>query len=337
MRGADPWLLPAAHQFLAEVEPLVWKGGAIVTSDASTPSGLADRLVSHLRDTVTVERLAPRPGELPLAALGEACGLVGAPMAQLVASGRVLLVEAQHLAPADLARWAHALSDFATSFAKAGEGGAILFLGDARVPGIGQLTWAKRLRRADSMIWAEYAVPSERNDLLQRMAVDLAVELCGWRLDLVADLVSQRDEDILDPLGWLRRRADEAVATTPTFGKGPFACPLDLLNRGNLTELKHRIWKSQLSVLFPWIEGHRQKLIERYRKHLYLDEHLRGLGVVNVEDIELGGLRRQLTRVLVRDQADQVAALANLRNDLAHRKPINVRDFALANQMRWDD
>ena len=61
------------------------------------------------------------------------------------------------------------------------------------------------------------------------------------------------------------------------------------------------------------------------------------MGVVNVEDIELGGLRRQLSRVLVREQADQVAALANLRNDLAHRKPIDARDFNLASQMRGND
>lgn len=337
MRGADPWSLPAARQFLTEIEPLVWKGGAVICCDASTPPGLAARLITHLRETVPVERVNPAPGQLPLAVLGEACGLPGATTARIVASGRVLLIEAQELPVADLARWAHVLTEFAACFGKADDGGALLFLGDAGVPGFGRLEWSRRLRRVDAMIWAEFAVPSGRNDLLQRLAVDLAVELCGWRLDLVADLVSQRVEDILNPMGWLQRHADQAISAQISFGLTAFACPLHLLARGDQVELRRRIWTAQLSVLFPWIEGHRQRLIKRHRKHLYLDEHLKALGVASVEDIELGGLRRQLGRVLVRDEAEQVAALANLRNDLAHRKPIAAEDFHLAIQMRGED
>lgn len=333
MSGADPWSLPAAQQFLTEVEPMIWQGGAVISCDVSTPPGIAARLVIYLRDTVTVEPLTPAPGKLPLAVLGEACGQAGALMPQIVASGRCFLIDAQDLSAADCARWTHALTDFAARSVQTDEGGALLFMGDANVPGLGRLDWRQRLRRVDAMIWAEYAVPSGRSELMQRLAVDLAVELCGWRLDLVADLVSQRQEDILDPLGWLQRHADQAIATPASFGLTSFACPLHLLARGELVELHRRIWASQLSVLFPWIEGHRQRLIERHRKHLYLDEHLKALGVHVVEDIELGGLRRQLGRVLARDEADQLAALANLRNHLAHRKPIAARDFVLANQV----
>jgi len=330
MRGTDPWSLPAAQQFLSEVEPTIWQGGAVICCDASTPPGLASRLVSYLRDTVTVERLDAAPGELPLAVLGEACGQAGASMPKIVASGRCFLIEAQYLSPADLARWTHTLTDFAARSVQSDEGGAVIFIGEAEVPGLARLDWCKRLRRADAMIWAEYAVPSGNSEVMQRLAVDLAVELCGWRLDLVADLVSQRQEDILDPMGWLQRHADEAIATPASFGLSPFACPLHLLAKGDLVELRRRIWTAQLSVLFPWIEAHRQRLIERHRKHLYLDEHLRALGVLAVEDIELGGLRRQLGRVLTRDETDRLAALAGMRNDLAHRKPISARDFILA-------
>lgn len=333
MRGADPWSLPAAQQFLTEVEPLIWQGGAVICCDASTPPGLAVRLVAQLRETVPVERLAPLPGDLPLAVLGQACGQAGAPMAKIAAAGRCFLIEAQDLTAPDLARWTHALADFAARSVQSDDSGALLFIGEATVPGLARLDWRKRLRRADAMIWAEYSVPSGSSEIMQRLAVDLAVELCGWRLDLVADLVSQRQEDILDPMGWLQRNADQASATPASFGLSPFACPLHLLSKGDLPELRRRIWTAQLSVLFPWIEGHRQRLIERHRKHLYLDEHLRALGVLAVEDIELGGLRRQLGRFLAREEADQLTALACLRNDLAHRKPIAAADFILASQI----
>jgi len=316
---------------------MIWKGGAVIACDASTPPGLAERLVAHLRDEVPLHRLSPQPGELPLAALGAACGLTGASMAQFVASGQSFVIETQGMASNDLTRWSHCLSDFLAHFHRVEQAGAMLFLGAAKVPGLGTLDWGKRLRRVDAMIWAEFAVPSGRSEVMQRLAVDLAVELCGWRLDLVADLVSQREEDILDPMGWLHRNADAAIASPATFGAAPFLCPLHLLAKGDLVELRRRIWSAQLSVLFPWIEDQRQRLVERYRKQLYIDEHLRALGVFAVEDIELGGLRRQLSKVLARDETEQVAALANLRNDLAHRKPVKAVDFTLARRMKKDD
>jgi len=330
--GADPWSLPGARQFLTEVEPMIWQGGAVITCDASTPDGLAARLVALLRDTVQVAQVVAAPNALPLAVLGEACGLPGAPMPQIVGAGCCFLIEAQGLDTQDLGRWGHALTDFAARFARVDAGGALLFIGNAEGSGLRRLDWRGRLRRVDAMIWAEHAVPSGRSELMQRLAVDLAVELCGWRLDLVADLVSQRQEDILDPMGWMERNADLALCASVSFGQVPFSCPLHLLASGGLIELRRRIWAAQLRVLFPWIESQRQRLIERYRKHLYISDHLRNLGVGAVEDIELGGLRHQLARVLPRGEADQVAALANLRNDLAHRKPILPGDFLLASQ-----
>lgn len=327
MTGPDLWSLPAARQFLAEVEPMVWRGGAVIATDASTPPGLSGRLRQHLRDDLVLDCVVAPIGTLPLAVLDQACGGCGSSMADVVASGHSLVIDASGLPPPDLSRWAHALGEFARMRAARDEGGALLFLGDVVVPEFGKIDWTGRLRRVDAMIWAEYAVPVGRSDLMQRLAVDLAVELCGWRLDLVADLVSQREEDIVAPMGWLERHIEAAAATAASFGTTSFDCPLRLLARNEGDELRRRIWSAQLAVLFPWIELHRQRLIERYRRHLYIDEHLKSLRVYSVEDIELGALRRQLQGVLARSDYDQVTALANLRNDLAHRKPVSAADF----------
>jgi hypothetical protein len=333
MSGADLWSLPAAQQFLAEVEPMVWRGGAVITLDASTPPNLAERLVLHLRDDVALINLSPSPGSLPLAVLSEACGLANPSIVQILQTGRSFIVEASCMSAPDLARWGHTLCEFATHFPQYQNAGALFFLGAAKVPGFGRLDWSNRLRRVDAMIWAEYAVPSGRAELMQRLAVEVAVELCGWRLDLVADLVSQREEDILDPMGWMQRHADEANPSTPSFGASQFSCPLHLISTGGVVEVRRRIWSAQLSVLFPWIEAHRQRLIERYHNHLYIDEHLSALGVLSIDDIELGGLRWQLGRVLAREEVEKITALANLRNDLAHRKPVRVADFVTAHRM----
>lgn len=331
---ANPWSLPAAQQFLAEVEPLIWDGGAVLTCDVSTPAGLAEQLVQHLREHMHLIRIEAQPGTLPLAALGDACGRAGGSMAQVIEDERVFLIEAKELGATDLARWSHTLQEFAAQRKGRGHGAAVLFLGAANVPGLACLTWTRRLRRVDAMIWAEYAVPVARNEVMQRLAVDLAVELCGWRLDLISDLVSQREEDILEPMGWLRRNADLAVREPASFGASGFACPLHLLSVGDEAEVRRRIWSAQLTVLFPWIEERRQWLVARYRKQLYVDDHLKSLGVMVAEDIELGGLRKQLLPFLARDDAEKLTALARLRNDLAHRKPVSADDFFLGRRLK---
>lgn len=255
----------------------------------------------------------------------------GASVKDVAAQDTVLIVSAQHLTEPDQRRWA----DFMVGFLAVRSRAAILLLAKGKpAVALPKLDWSARLRWADAMIWAEYAVPAGRGGLLQKLAVDLAVELCGWRLDLVADLVSQREEDIIEPMGWLSRNTDRASKETATFGHAVFRCPLQLFVQGDQAELRRRIWTAHLSVLFPWIEDHRQRLIDRYAKHLRVDQHLRSLGVVSVQDIELGAVRWQLSRVLHGEEQYCVEALARMRNDLAHRKPVQAADLSQAMRLR---
>lgn len=328
---ADPWSLPSSLQFLAEIPPLVFQGGAWVVCDASTPPNLSETLRRLLREDFLPVSLDAAAGGLPLAQVAEAVGMPGASVQGVAAQDTVLIVSAQHLAEPDQRRWA----DFMKAFLAARSRAALLLLAGGKPSGaLPMLEWRARLRWADAMIWAEYAVPAERGGLLQKLAVDLAVELCGWRLDLVADLVSQREEDVIDPMGWLSRNTDRASKETATFGQTDFQCPLQLFVEGNQAELRRRIWTAHLSVLFPWIEDHRQRLIDRYGKHLRVDQHLRSLGVVSVQDIELGAVRWQLSRVLHGEEQYAVEALARMRNDLAHRKPVCATDLSQAMRLR---
>lgn len=234
------------------------------------------------------------------------------------------IVEGNDLPLADLKAWQVFLQRFARERAQAGDGLAILFLSSAAttVEGFVQIAWSGRVRRIDAMIWAEFHVPSGRSALFQDLAVNLAAELCGWRLELVADLVSQREEDILAPQGWLRRNADRGLGFEGYYGSRIFRCPVHLLALGLIKEIELRTWRAQLATLFPWIEEHRLRIIDRYRKFLRIDDHLLKLQVTEVENIELGALRYQLRAHLSRTELEHIEVLASMRNDLAHRKPV---------------
>lgn len=327
----DLWSLPSAMQFLAEVPPLVRQGGALVVTDASTPPDMTGALRRILRDDFVVHDFVPDPRALPLSAVAEALGMSGASVQDIRRQDVVLVVDGQDLPAPDQGRW----GDFLGCFLAASGHAAVLYLtGTPPARALPRLEWGARLRWADAMIWAEYAVPAGRRGLVQKLAVDLAVELCGWRLDLIPDLVSQREEDIIEPMGWLERNRDRASLQTATFGHAAFACPLQLLVQGDQQEIRRRIWAAHLSILFPWIEDHRQRLIQRYGKHLRVDQHLRNLGVETVEDIELGAVRWQLSRLLNGEARYGVDALARMRNDLAHRKPVRAADLAQAMRLR---
>ncbi|MFC3086707.1 hypothetical protein [Tabrizicola soli] len=326
------WALPAPGQFLAEAEAAALRGGAVLALDASTPRGLAAELSRRFQSSHSAHRLQPQSGIPPLPALADLVGCEGGLGVLVAAADQVVIVEGDDLPFADLEAWKIFLHRFGRERAQVGNGLAILFLGPAGfgAEGLGRIEWTGRMRRLDAMIWAEFHVPSGRSGLFQDLAVNLAAELCGWRLDLIADLVTQREEDILSPLGWLRRNADRRQDFEVNYGTRGFYCPVHLLFSGQMKEIELRIWRAQLSALFPWIEEHRLRIIDRYRKFLRIDDHLRKLQVNDVENIELGALRFQLRPYLPRNELEHIEALASMRNDLAHRKPVDPQKFRRA-------
>ncbi|OWJ76645.1 hypothetical protein [Haematobacter genomosp. 1] len=332
IQAPEVWSLPTPAQFLAEAEATVFQGGAVLALDPSIPPGLPTELARRFQNSHSTHRLQVGAGESPLARLADALGCDAAMKALVANPETVAIVEGSDLPPADQKVWQVFLQRFARERALAGDGLAILFLGSAiaTADGFVQIAWSGRVRRIDAMIWAEFHVPSGRSALFQDLAVNLAAELCGWRLDLVADLVSQREEDILAPEGWLRRNADRGFGFEVNYGSRSFQCPVHLLALGLIKEIELRTWRAQLATLFPWIEEHRLRIIDRYRKFLRIDDHLLKLQVSEVENIELGALRYQLRAHLSRTELEHIEVLASMRNDLAHRKPVSPQSFIRA-------
>lgn len=326
------WGLPSPRQFLSDVEATVWDGGATLVLDDSTPFGLTEQLLQRFQDSHTANELSPAQGVTPLLSLADLVGCDKNLAAVVAADNHVVIVEGRKLPVTDLAEWRVFLHRFSLARAPRDDGLAVLFLAPKgfSVEGQTRTEWAGRLKRIDAMIWAEFHVPSGRSTLFQDLAVNLATELCGWRLDLIADLVTQREEDIVHPYGWLKRNLDRASSFEGSFGTRTFSCPLHLSSSGDGKECDQRIWRAQLSSIFPWIEEHRIRIVERYKRFLRIDDRLRQLKVFEVENIELGALAYQLRQHVPRNEFEHMEALASMRNDLAHRKPMDPQKFKRA-------
>ncbi|WP_147335669.1 hypothetical protein [Pseudotabrizicola alkalilacus] len=300
--------------------------------DESTPSGVTEQLLQRFQDSYTANELSPAQGITPLLSIVDLVGCDKNLAAVVAADNHVVIVDGRKLPMADLAEWKVFLHRFSLARAPLEGGLAVLFLAPKgfSVEGQTRVEWAGRLKRIDAIIWAEFHVPSGRSTLFQDLAVNLATELCGWRLDLIADLVTQREEDIVHPYGWMSRNLDRASSFEGSFGTRTFSCPLHLSSSLQGKECDQRIWKAQLASIFPWIEEHRIRIVERYKKFLRIDDRLRQLKVFEVENIELGALTYQLRQHVPRNEFEHMEALASMRNDLAHRKPIDAQKFKRA-------
>ncbi len=325
----NPWLLPGPDRWLEDLAEQLRCGLLLLPPLAAAPDGLVAALLARCRglhDCGEI-RCGPRDTRPPASILAEPLGC--APTLDALASAtcdqQVMILRLADVSPAQGLSWLIFLRRFAQ--ARRENPGLCVLLPDAPAALCGQGLpcaddWRNSLSRGDRVIWAEENLPRDRSGLAAELAVALAVELCGWRLDLAAELARASVEDLTRPLDWLARRGSDGAAET---GKGD-ACPLALCRGGDSAQLRRRVWRAHLFTFFPKLEEQRLDFIDRYRKRLRVDKHLSSLGVSSVEDIELGALRHQLRGALDRDSADLLDALARLRNRLAHRQPGEPQD-----------
>lgn len=320
----DPWTLPGLGRWLERLLQRLDCGLAVLPPDPGRPPGFDGALRGRLR--VHPVEVRAGSGQSPAAAMAEAFGAAPTLDALLnpVLDQELAIIRLSEIGPNDVAAWSVFLGRFAAARASGRAGPALLATDpppDLAVPDQARhRSWRTGLRRGDLVIWAEGHLPATRDGLAADFAVALAVELCAWRLDLAASLVQAGLDDLADPLDWLSRRAEEPLRAHEPDG------PLAALAATRKDELRARIWKAQLSALFPELEARRLRLVATHRSRLRLDDHLRGLGVTSIEEIELGALRFQLRQSLARKDSETLDILVRARNALAHRQPVRPDD-----------
>ncbi|MBF0400590.1 MAG: hypothetical protein HQL90_07460 [Magnetococcales bacterium] len=338
----DPWELPSAQAFLAEIEGAVSTGGALVMGGPSMPPNLVGAITRYFRDRFPVEIVESCPDRQPAEMLGDVLGVTAEAgvLARATHLDHLVVVTSSEERSADMNKWRVFLSRFLKVRTGQTEGPAILVLAidGTGVDGIPLVAWNGRLKRIDVTIWADLHIPPNRPEPLAALSLALAIELCVWRLDLAAEIARARREDILNPMGWLQCRVDLAVSVPCRLNGQETFCPIALLEQKKEEDVNHRIWRAQLAALFPWIEMRRQKVVSTYRKCLRLDEHLKALGVQDVSEIEFGALAKQLRSLMPRTDAEIVDCLARLRNRLAHGKRVDPTDldYALRETGSWE-
>ena len=332
----DVWSVPAAAAFLDEIESTHGLGLVIVRADLALPAGWDQALGDRLRARHLEFRAAePRPGVAPAKVLAERleCLATLDAMVQPDLHSVSLLADIRALEGRLRAEWWTFLERFAIARSRAGTGAALIVYGAhpaEKLPSnLSAVTWGDRVRRLDVALWSDMHAPEERAEPLASLASALALEMCSWRLDLVAEIVRASREHLIDPLTWLESRNEPPIEGKRRFGSAQMACPIALVRRGDRAELERRVWRAQLSALFPWIEDLRLGVVERHRKRLRLDDHLRALRVSDVSEIELGALAWQLCSQVSREEAMQLESLARIRNSLAHRKPASREDLEI--------
>lgn len=318
------WALPGLVRWLNDIVRRLSHGLAVVPFDQSRPAGVVDALRSHLR--LHPVDLHANSGQTPASAVADVFGTAPTLEALLnpVLDQELAIILLAKLEKRDLNGWSMFLERFASARVSGRPGPSLLVIDPP--PGLIIPTvalakdWRTGLRRGDLVIWAEEHLPTTREGLAADVAVALAVELCGWRLDIGASLAQAGLDDLADPINWLSRRPEK-----PILGTSPL-CPLAIFVENRKSELQQRIWKAQLSSLFPALENWRLDLVTKHRNRLRIDEHLRSLGITSVDEIELGALLFQLRRYLNRPDAAQLDTLARARNKLAHRQPVDPED-----------
>jgi hypothetical protein len=321
-----PWALPGLSRWLDRLVQKLGQGVAVLSTDAGTPPGLLDALSGLL--PLRLEEAVLTPGCSPAAVIATALNV--APTLESLLSHELdqhaVMVSLAGAAVADVDDWPTFLGRYSDARTRGAPGPSILVIdppsGMEFPKAMHAAGWRTALRRGDRVIWAEEHLPATHDGLAGDFAIALAVELCEWRLDLSAALTRAVVEDLAAPLEWLGDRAE-----TPVHGIDP-ACPLACMAEQNVAELRSRIWRAQLTAIFPALEQQRLDLVGRHRPRLQVDDRLRSLGATSVEEIELGALRFQLSRHLTRHEADRVDLLARARNALAHRRPILPEDTA---------
>ena len=334
-----PWGLPSAEGFLAEAALQVDAGGAVLIRGPSQPAGAAIAFSSYLsgqggREFI-VRSVCPTSDELPAEAVAFALGSSGLTAQDLVCDlalqDHVALVELGPLADSEMTRnqWFAFLRRFLTQRTKSPCSLSIFLFastGPGDEPSFPIVRWGGRLKRLDTTIWADLHAPANRKEPMARLAEALAVELGVWRLDIAAQIAAATHEDLLDIGGLLTEVQLRDSDAVDDFDGASTECTLNLLRRGETATVNHRIWRAQLRALFPWIEEIRQRVIERHRSRLAVTPQQREMGARTIEDIEFGGIAHQLAIKVPNTEYDLLRALARLRNDLAHHRPVAKAD-----------
>lgn len=169
------------------------------------------------------------------------------------------------------------------------------------------------------------------SDTWKNYASAVSSSLCGTDAEVSAELI--KDTDFLNDDILMRLRGVSNKDQFQRRGSEPGSPNvLRYVREGNEVELKHRLWKAQVQVLFPLIEIERLNIIDAYREDIqsalenyYVKQYHEQ--IADPDDVELGTLCWMMRRwndnghvleISDEDVRKRINFIHECRNKLAH-------------------
>jgi hypothetical protein len=199
--------------------------------------------------------------------------------------------------------------------------------------------WDDTIDSTDILLYASLLMRRSGQSPFKRMLMGMmASRLSAGDPDLCQILCSLNLQEILKPLPHLKHYAAGKGwdGNTPaSLEKGTVVLldgmekehPAWLAMQGREQDIAMLVWGAQISCIMPLVEERRQELVDAVRHILKIPDHLPPDQTPDsIEEIEIGAIHYQIKHSGVRvPQAvwHLSRTLRNVRNDLAHRKPLS--------------
>ena len=357
------WTLPGPARFLRRIERALRDGASVVARfPGEAPGGFRERTLSALYGSWNCTVFRAEPAELPFESLRErfAPRLESAWRATLrdlceheEFHGRLIWLDGLGgLDRSDLLAWINFLTDYAQASRSVREFERTLFVAvlEGHPPAdppredvtLRTHDWRDVVSEMDLLFLSYERL--WRRDVGTAMRLLLATSVArvaAWDPEVAERLLDEKDYVILDPCSMLRSVASEKGWNSGTAaawelgtasGNGTLHAARASLQEPP-RELRRRVWSAQVSVLLPLIDDWRRDFVSEHygllAVHLERDEI-----PLDPLDLDVGDLTGMVQRPgFGGDTRRRVRLMNKWRNDLAHLKPLAVRDArSLADQ-----
>lgn len=197
--------------------------------------------------------------------------------------------------------------------------------------------WYGFVRSVDMLVYCTGLLQETETKLHSRLSVSIAVHLALWDPLLATRLLEADLAMLLQPEELLRNLAQERGWAHSTLQRERYWClgaadridgdervhsaALAVLN--NHHEIKHRLWKAEMTVLYPMIEERRMAMINRLRNKLRPAHGAKTPGDGDLYALEWRDILERLKTSTGREPCVALAEaklLRDIRNTLAHQR-----------------
>lgn len=200
--------------------------------------------------------------------------------------------------------------------------------------------WEGMVGRLDMTLYLDRALAARfPHSLHHKTALAVITELVGSDARLAQHLAQQDFPTIMSPFEMLRdfgasrgwtaefvRNGDWRVGTSDTVDGSRLVHSAAVAIMGNHSEIKRRVWRGQVAVLYPFIEEQRVKLLPQVRGYLRFPVDTTYGRVNDPEDLEVGQLVYFLRGKKIQPRVWRLlSVLKEMRHALAHLEPVPLR------------